>query len=61
MKESTWGKPQLNLTSFMIKQCIHMVGESRDEAMIEIDKPNEQLYLFLSQHLHWIHLDLVVV
>jgi hypothetical protein len=48
MKESSWGKPQMNLTSFMdgqIEECMRMVRESRDEASVEIDKANERLYL----------------
>jgi hypothetical protein len=32
-----------NILHGKVKQCVHIVGESRDELMIEIDKANEQL------------------
>jgi hypothetical protein len=46
MKESSWGKPQMSLTSFMVKsKCACMVIEPRDELLVKVDKADKGLHL----------------
>jgi hypothetical protein len=42
MKESSWEAPdEPNILHGQVKECMHMVGEPRDEVSVEIDKADK--------------------
>jgi hypothetical protein len=46
MKESSWGKPQMSLISFMVKsKSVRVVGEPRNKVSVKIDKADKRLHL----------------
>jgi hypothetical protein len=46
MKESSWGKPQMNLTSFIVKlKSVRAWWENPGIVSVEIDEADERLHL----------------